>query len=656
MIYSPFLTKNFSTINLCILIIVCITLFGHTLHSIPTQVYNPLIIILDSNQEETVDKSLHQDPQAAERPQGIGALTYTLLTALEQRAAPIITSTTLIANILHHAKIYTDFALRNSGYLTDKYQVFTRFFRPSLVTTFQAHCSYSARSFKLVNQKLHTLPYTPTQTTSLGSALKTLVQDPLFGIHNAPPTLHKLFTHNTHNTNTDKAYYHELVSYVLCAHAATTLRQWVIKKISNELCLLVHPSLASTPEKLNTQAFTYTTSAKNFEKKFTALELSLNLQIHHLPTLELAQLHMPRTFTSKSNKKQSLTHYLTSIFAPGTAHWIIYLTGHGTPTSTAGFTHREFTQFLQALNNLGTIHTLCYGSCYAGGTCLTTTYQIRQRQLRLNFSVLAAALDQAPIKQAIPTLALPPYSSTLHDNTITIAGITPESIDRQKKCLRLTTSINFKQFFKTLSIPLSHCTEQLYRQSVNYISPYSTPSGYLDKSMLAQVGSLRKPHSTYFTLLLPAHGCCTLDNLFCARSPVLQKKALAQANTLVFATPDITCPVYFHKNRQLHSLVCITRDYTRYTLKALDAPEYTLPEILAALYPLEDHAQPPRFTIKTLTYKKNTRTYTLYNVKIMHQACITKHSSKKRTVQLTYTQDNIKKTEIVYLKRTKCTV
>ncbi|MBA3954430.1 hypothetical protein H0X48_03880 [Candidatus Dependentiae bacterium] len=575
-----------------------------------------LIIILDRDYEETCAKSLEQDGyDTLSRPEGVGAITSTLIVALHQQAAPIVTSKSLLQNIQDHTTILEDFILKNRTYIFKKYNSFKRFSSQELIKQFRIQATYTTTMYDLVNNSLKNLLNTTSQQELL-KTLKNISNSPTFSIEQAPLLFTQALTNRYHKT-----CYNELTTYMLCMLTLKQLHNWRLYSISQDMCVLV-PSKTLQQNLKPLQSQTHT--------KFSPLEYATGFKLSLLPEFTLKPGRDILTCSYKPLslilKKLFITtqEYKKSGYKP--LCWNIYLTGHGSastnyqeqqhyyqllekhyqhnPQKNKTETYRklqtikehikksknkipegtiatlpihEFRELLLFFHTQLTVNLLFYASCYAGGYHLEIPFMYNKKPLRLNYTIIAGSVAECPIKQSVPSLALPPYRQVKNGTHTTIYGITPESIDLGKKSLTLTTKLCFNSFFSALKKQL--LSKHLFIKALESVHVYHDKNSNLLKEYACNIPWIRHKNTMHFKLLLSSKKTC--PHLSLATQKDLQ-------TPLIFTSP---------MPWQLYNNPCY--------ISQLQTHSDTLQDIVGALLPIDDLKASRVIFIKKLICKSS---------------------------------------------------
>jgi hypothetical protein len=639
------------------------TTFCHASH-------HQLIIIL-ADQEESLEKTLAASHTRNNGPVGMGPLTHTLLIALDQEAAPIIVSKTIVDNLLGHMCIFHDFITHDKLFLQKKYSPFSRFSSDMSINRFQEACLYMHKAYQEVNQELKKLIHGNTINTY--TILKRITNNKKFLENGAPSIL----ANHTYNP-VSKAIYQEIMTYTMCSQFTTLSKNWIIKQLHNVLLFIPayyvqQYSCAYTPK----------------EQKLSPLELLLGLKINHLPD---STCH---NFTKGNTTSQdSLIKYLKALFVTNDDYtktknnlykiprWILYLMGHGGQSENLGsmlkqlktakalydyhgdgqiYEHypnalylinsliawiegqiwqrakedgeaiaslsiSDFTRLLLFLNTEITTHLLFYSSCYSGGELLIRPYTQGKKSLLLHYPIIAGTLAENSTYQELPMLHLPPYRHVTIGGKKTICGITAQALDIKRKQLALTTHIDFKAFFKRAR-ELSFNQPRDLPQLISLIHPYGYHDSLISQDYLGNIASVRFAQSVSFKPIIYKHQVLTIKQ-------IPSKHALdINGNDIIFVhSNSITQPLIIDKKHaRMPAFISMTPGQAAHIFTYIKAPNHTLMEFIESFFKLPDMRVTKIFWIKKLQCKKTcsltpltalipTITMTLYDVIIMNNA------------------------------------
>lgn len=327
-----------------------------------------LIMAIDYTNSESFAKTLNYSSNSSgnhssnnEFPlKGFGAISVDLLAALDAGNYPILASTFVLKNILEHKRFFLNFVKLSTDKLIEKYSNSTWFNETSKIRAFQELCKYYLNNYKIISKDIKN-----------GLSLEEINSKKEFSVDFAPESL------KDGNPN------FTCIVLLLCARQ-NFRENWIIKKVDNELCLLIPKK--SVSQKLNQSELAQEpiesvresnietqenlinpennieniSGMNNLETKietdnisFSALEKELGLQIDHLSNLSQRDI-FNLEITRQAGKTPKFMEALSKIFIPKEFYiksnskvpvWAFYITGHGFPPSGS---RRE----LQQLNSL----------------------------------------------------------------------------------------------------------------------------------------------------------------------------------------------------------------------------------------------------------------------------------------------------------------
>jgi hypothetical protein len=648
-----------------------------------------LIIILDSLQEEQVNLSLSSSGTYTESnyPQGLGAMTYTLLIALDQEVAPILASGSLLKNIHDHYRIYYEFATRSLEELTHKYAVYTRFSLPGACAEFKQHAEYIFKHAADLKSYLH--DYKVKDSPAVASFLAT--HSPFQPKH-APQTL--VLTEQTMS----RTRVQEMSNYLLCAQAIETLKKYTLQQLDNDLYILVplrYREQLGLSKKINKQ-----------QKNFCAsqAENTVGLAVEHLVTVSLEEIAQ-RNFKPLAD----IRHALRRLFVSGqrSHKWLIYMTGHGKIQATfdetiahlkhldgwfahqaagsrsayrlrerlrshytsletlqeqaehdeyegmiAGLSVHNFRNFLLFLDKEISTHAFYYASCYSGGKHLRLPYTTNQgNPVRLSYTVMAGCVGENLAEQEIPYYMLPPYRLSYGH----LWGIEPEGLDLKKGFLKLITTLRFDKFFKKLQKSVldtgfgnsgltSHGvqdTDKMLYGLVSCLHPYADKQGHIMDTYLGNIPHIRPAGHAAFRVI-GGNPYVTVLSQYAGR---YAKVSTAEAILLESQHVD---RIRINRSHFFPSIISLKAGPASYIFDCIEAAGATLQEVIDGFLVFPEQRSPKLFWIKKLTcmaespfklnqIDSNLSTITLHDVIIMRNGCLSYrlpslNSLKKGTV------------------------
>lgn len=291
-----------------------------------------LIILLDWDNER-IDHALYgmQPSQDSDHSPDFGPISSSLLTTLEQKAAPILVSAATWKNFIQRKQIYGDFITLDTKTLITKYKrKFTRFNTDEGIITFAEKCK------AYIN---------PSQFGTLTKADK------------------------------DELCYF-LLSYVLMFDP----KEWYMEKFGNYVYLLI-PKIYQENQRIKNDYPKVSTKLSNRE-----LILGLKHGISVSDPFDIASFSTPSILNYGEEFLKILSKiFVTKADVPDDTqclhHWYMYVIGHGSPAegfsygSIVGLSLLQFSRFLFFLNTTIQTDFLIYVTCFAGGQHLVQPYE-----------------------------------------------------------------------------------------------------------------------------------------------------------------------------------------------------------------------------------------------------------------------------------------
>lgn len=588
----------------------------------PTNLQREIIILLDYLNEETRNVTLSADAY----PMPLGAISFTLLPAVYQQAAPILASTSLVQSILKRKEVFQDILMLDAKTVRSRYASVL----PHIANfvEFKKQCEYAEKMYHLVNKKIkdkmaQTATVTPTQI------LDVLADEPAFNAQSAPASFR----------STADARFGEISTYVLCAYAPLDLDHFHFKKVSDELILLI-------PRKYLKTITEEVPSKIPQLKKISPLETLLGLKVNHLADLSIKQVMQ----TPVRHEQLNLTAQLEQLFLTKaeaqnlTVSWHIYYAGHGLPAhkerraikdlkalknhlhkkmegQNAHAWHRrhahysqqlnkteaklktcsahyekivcsvpvaEFERFITFLEKKINTASLFYTSCYSAGKQLEKPYKGRS----YSFDVInGTASDNASILEA-PLLLLPPYSLQVRNQKRYIYGINKNSIDLKNRTLKMDVSLHFDTYFQNIK-----AERRDYRTLIALLHPYTDTQGNLISDSVANIAHLRPAHATHFKALHDTFPFVHIDS-------TQKKVAVTDAQILLFYSTVLPSITLDCKKRATPPLVLSALEKsTAHYCPVLDARPFTFLQCVSAFFEPHDLSSSKVFWFKELKVK-----------------------------------------------------
>lgn len=664
--------------------------------------YKELIIVLDYHCVENADTTFNTlFEENNDQPPGVGAMSDLLLIGINQQVAPILTSISLLSTIFLHAQLYSDALTLPLKQLQKKYGHYKRFNKLKDLQDFQEHCAYSNRLYNEVNTTLATV-IRQTDDTSINLVIERLCQDKRFGSSSAPEKLRnyhlnsnakKYYCHLVaylmcyacmqeldqwiikqinnelcllvpkkqiaalENLNTDATYTIKDKKKPLTAleRASGIKLNRLVDKTKEELCSNKSNNQESTCDILSALQSVLVANKEYGPHTSAVTRWSFYLSGHGSPTyssdLEIKRLtHLKNTYQKKIEKlTEADAKYANCVHAlkvlENNMLWLnTQVKNHTNPFEgcIASLTIKQFKKLLEFLNNDITTHLLFYSSCYAGDEHLHKPYLTHNKKsIDLHFPVIVGTLAENTATQEVPHLSLPPYYFDSNNNMV--YGITRNSIDLVFKKLQLITSTEFPRFFSALKRPIPTALTEL-QELILLIHPYLDTSYTLHSENLGNIASVRHAHKTEFQLILTATHGVMLTSEIVAPSLSSQDLIITSTQAGLIYTPHVARQIQINKIEANHTpppFISMIPGEALHTFDCINAPDYTLAEIIGAFLKIQNLVSCKTIYIKKLICKNSSYLYdffrswklpiiskdkvTLFNIIIVQNKLITVH-------------------------------
>lgn len=594
-----------------------------------------LIMLLDFKQAE--GRVNQHTGSMGDFPPALGAITFTLLPALYQKAAPILVSTSLLKNILNHRKIFFDFVKEDTAILRRTYGPRCAFSYCPNLQALKENCMYTDKMYRSVNETLNKHLKNGTME-DIRTTTRRLHSSSIFAEEGAPPSLHRYSSKG----RLPEALHKEMSAYALCAYAPLDSDHWVIKEVSQELTLLI-------PKEYLTKTSNESPLYKGSSIEPTALEKTLGLKIHHL-----RDIHDINELTKERPVPQEVvfTRHLSKLFTEHNKQhnrWTVYIAGHGLPayperaalrqlrtqkkyyetqrarphahlTKNAQIEKRfsafnkelskteyalkglpptgyesiicsvplaEFSTFLTFLQTHIATNLLFYTSCYAGGEHLITPYHSEGKDRIFNYTIITGtASDNAALQEA-PMFILPPYSAGVNNERV-IIEIPQDAFDLKKRSLCPRTSLKFDAFFAALD---AHNKD--YHHLISLLHPYTDKDGNLRRDFLANYAHIRKAGSSFFEPV-------STGKPFIVLNDAQKKPVTAQDSGAVLLYKNQTPEIILKKgsSKQPPAFLSMIPGPSWHTLPMLTSPDHKFIDLFLSFLDLPDMRTPKAFFIK----------------------------------------------------------
>lgn len=610
-----------------------------------------MIITLDYQSEEAIDKTLQMPSEYASEilPQGMGAITFTTIIALNQEAAPVLTSTSLIKNIVDHKNLFMDFVNNKVSNLYKCYKQYPRFQTVGSIKTFKRHCVYTHNIFNQVNRKLNIL-LNKLNEKELDQVLDGLTSDRRFSQYKAPQGLWHLDNQACANMH------REMMIYTMCWQIS--FDNWIIKKVSDDLLLLVPKNYL---KKYNLEQ---STEYKNM-LDLSDLEKTFGLKLNHLEDItDINSLKAASVVNYQEKKSTTFSQDLGKIFVINYSAdskekpvWALYMSGHGLPrrnlhktieqlksleqlySKKAKYSRRartkishiqdhirrlelqaktymkyqdgiilslsfdDFYQSLKFFNDNITIAFLFYSSCYAGGEHLVIPYcDADKKPLILNFTVVSGTLAENKAQQDVPLIMLPPYGYKTQGRHTIIQGINTQAIDIKRHKLALATTLYFENFFNSLRAGEHKNLGNLHK-IISHLHPYVHENNSLMVESLGNIPSIRPAGSSSFNIISNVPPCIALTPELVEKHDFKRRWILGSKEVALLYTDYIPQTVILNKKSATKPPIFVSMmpyAIACHVFEQVVARNYTFEELIDAFLKLPELKGSKIFWIKKL--------------------------------------------------------
>jgi hypothetical protein len=353
-----------------------------------------MIILLDWLQER-VEQDLDKAQPSSDptRSSGFGPTMSSLITALWQKAAPIVVSAATWKNFVQRKEIYADFITLDTHALIAKYKrKFIRFNTDEGIKTFATQCKayISITEFKTLNAVV--------RNELMGFLLCYLIP----------------FDQNEWIMEQFGPYFYLLIPKIY-QEAQRKKNDYpqeqghFKKRLSDRERILGLKKGKTVPMPLNPIAFSTPTSINFYQELFQVI-----------PQLFVTKADIQDAQGSKEKTEENIARFLH--------HWYFYLSGHGAPGkgsepgTIAGLPSDQFMRLLLFFNNRIQTDFLFYSTCFAGGEHLLYPYErawfypplqrgsLVRRALMpetFNYIIIADTLAYATTSAWLPSIPLP---------------------------------------------------------------------------------------------------------------------------------------------------------------------------------------------------------------------------------------------------------
>lgn len=628
-------------------------------------------------------------------PKGVGAITGSALIALNSKAAPILISKSLIHNICGHSQIFKDFIILSCQKLWQKYgpqnTSFKRFNKIQDIENFKQHCIYAQTMHKKSEEYIKKyINNSNLDKAMIEKAVYKISTEPVFSDQKAP-----LLLQNPPQNAYNRSMHIEVTTYFINYYCSEELKNWTIKDISPDLYLCIPSDYIkqNTTYFNNNKSLK---AAQQNPNILTNLELELGLKIDHFNDAILPTNYIAMCNDSKPIQKQlrKLTPALEKLFVLNTdkdttkCHkWIIYMDGHGLYSyslkkelrrfkklykyyksqvtqkrgrpdyyesyqknktileeikqaiislqkgikesqnpfegTIVSLPISEFKKVLNFFNNKINTGLLYYSSCYAGGEHLVTPFLTESNApLHLNYTVMTGTLADNTALQEIPFMALPPYRE-LQMCTFTLDS--EDFIDYTNQKLKIATQVNFKKFFEAAQKSY-HLVPEMQTELATCVNHYLNKNKEFDKGCIGNIPSIRTPYSSEFNIIHHKEKWISLKNSESIYT------ITPDTDAILLYTPNINKVSFIKKSSEPIPCVSLVHGEGAHEFNTIEAPEYTLADIINTFSSLPALSSSKSFLIKKLIIKTDAslekaglystnknNTITLHDVLILHR-------------------------------------
>lgn len=273
-----------------------------------------------------------------------------------------------------------------------------------------------------------------------------------------------------HEATPDEVKYHKYALIKACGFQDS---DWVIKKISSELYLLLPGSYLDT-----VGVNIGDVKDDSLMSDASPIELRLGLKVNHMKTVDIDYVRK-----DTSNEMGNFLKFLGNIFCMRSDYkdkkdvlpiWSFYMGGHGEMERTiSGLPLDDFRKVLEFLEYKINTRLLFYSTCYAGGATAEKLYKDAKSNVYqiYSFAVITQVMTDSPAETLIPTLVF------------------KENGDE----LTLECEEDFVGFFKEVGLEIID-----YAKAVEFIVPLSPTPGSL---AWANVPQIKLPGIEWFSSL-----------------------------------------------------------------------------------------------------------------------------------------------------------
>jgi len=604
-----------------------------------------LVMLSEYGDNETILSTLARSYDGTFQPNGLGAASDILLTALYQDV-PVFTPAALWNTIVQHKQLFDAMATNSVHDLKKQYGTTSLFAKTATIKTFKEQCVYA--------RKLHDRFIKHLRANNTKQTFKyALKHDALYNELSAPASLR----------HADWTCWEHIMQYLMCSIVPVerfTIFTLMLKDAPDCPFLLFLPKTA-----LKTMP---NTSAKTVSG-LTQREINLGLKIDHCTELTQPFNCLETSFNDTQldlmpQACNALFVHKHEVTQSERQTWCLYMMGHGVydqvakdrlktintiqkrlkknyamalDTQTKETLKQQIDAYeseraLLRLNNivlgmpLDTARrfftflekeiitkAFLFTSCSSGGQQAIDTFKNADGSpLQLSYPVITDTLAEAPLLRAIPHLAFHNFDCTQPTNCpLDIEHL----VDWETKTIILDTPYDFELLFKLArEKQITPETMDLMLRAFAPTHACKTHGTMLQSA--AVPATIRKQCKRLLT-----SECCLHTNNHCAiRFPgaktfslvgpaqMINEKQSAATTPLLMLTQENTAPITIKKQNTTApcpALVSAIPGKARHMIDMVHAPDYTLTDIITALSSCEELLVPKCFCIKQLTCRDN---------------------------------------------------
>ncbi|MFA6066679.1 MAG: hypothetical protein WC707_05865 [Candidatus Babeliaceae bacterium] len=556
-----------------------------------------------------------------------GALSQTLLPAIDQKAAPIIVSSSLFKNFIIHKEIFTDFSHKSDQELADKYSELEPFKNPGTRGKIKEYMTQIAHVLEDTQNKLKNSPDILTTIDELVKA------------------------HPSQN------YYRQLKPFFNSYLVSFEPTEWICRKISDFLYLLIPKNYVPTPTDntpirlLIPKKYKLVPDDTSSEYDISPTELTLGLKIDHLDPIEnilsftqhrsdytakkLAQdfieniIKKNRVFVTKNEYKRvpANAQYFEAIdqSKPPTTtlqyppqRWAFYMSGHGgeatpvktrTKTIVAGLSIEQLSEFFDFLHSKTDTKFLVFDTCYGGGQNLAEVYKnLNQPSLQKTYPFTIASIATSDNQTAsLPMVTfLPPFFYSKPDYV--------EELTKARKTI-LGSFLGFKNFFNTLKNepPIN------FLEIIKYINPFEHNIHKYTKNEFSNIPNIKYPGLEWSNIIEIPGKIIEITKILASTysekvldvskyfSKKIKNKQLVYPEAILLSTQRIPFTLKLSLNpdesgfRNAPAFISMLPGNAVHKITGIDAPDFTFSQIVEAFFKIRELASSKICMVETIT-------------------------------------------------------